>query len=346
MTGFLAVCLTITSPYIFRILKRFFIWSFGSRGLIEAQPAPTGERAPLLHGQASRGPNQANNSGEEPTGNGVIGERGTLVVFHHSDHEDSQRPHGPNGGSDGPDASSIFDTTRNHGLLLLLDQSESSRDFVRRCIKHILTGGDRSIGAIIIITLVFFGVFVAWTIVGILSAYIASDKTGLSASQHCGIWQFDDNAGDEAAYRDDLYNRQKEELASQYAHNCYQNLDPADTLSCNFFYNQSIGFETKTQQRCPFSTAELCYNGLYSAISFDTGLVDAKSIGVNSPVTFKFRRKTSCSPLNMSEPYIRKHAYKSDNMAYYYNYGSLDDVDYTFNTSGNPFEWLVPVYSA
>lgn len=33
-------------------------------------------------------------------------------------------------------------------------------------------------------------------------------------------------------------------------------------------------------------------------------------------------------------------------MAYYYNYGSLGDVDYTFNTSGTPFEWLVPVYSA
>ena len=232
-------------------------------------------------------------------------------------------------------------------LLTFLARAESSRDFGWKCVKYIFQDGkinSKSIALGLLITLVFVGLFVAWATVGVLSAGIASDGVGLSSSKSCGLWQFDDEAGDEAAYRSDLSNRRKEERASEYAQNCYNTPDAINTLSCRIFYNQSISFESKSRQRCPFLSSELCYDGLYSAATFDTGYVDASTIGINAPATHKFRRTSSCSPLNMSEPYIKK-VQGTDKSSYFYNYGPTSRSNYTFDTSGDPFKWLVPIYS-
>ena len=271
---------------------------------------------------------------------------GALVPYGGRNQERPQTSHSEPDGAASQSASGTRASEKNNIIVETLQHSESSRDFVWRCMKLVGRGDKRWFGVIFLAIFVLITVFVAWTVVGILSANIASDSTGLSSSKHCGIWQFDDNAGDDAGYRNDLCNRQKEEQASQYAQNCYSNPDVANTLSCKIFYNQSIGFETKTQQTCPFPSAELCYNGLYSAISFDTGPVDASVIGINHKPTYKFRRRTSCSPLNTSQPYVSRHSEDPEDHMYYYNYGSLDDTDFTFNTSGRPFDWLVPVYSA
>ena len=241
----------------------------------------------------------------------------------------------------------VGSSKENYNLLSILDSAESSREFAWNCVRYVLKGGKKnseSIAVILFIILVFVGVFVAWATVGVLSANIASDGVGLSSSKYCGLWQFDDDAGDEAAYRDDLNSHRKEERASEYARNCYGTADAIDTLSCRIFYNQSISFESKSEQICPFSSYELCYDGKYSATTFDTGYVDASIIGINAPVTHKFRRRSTCSPLNMSEPYIRK-SQETDDSSYHYNYGSSGNSAYTFNTSGNPFEWLAPIYS-
>jgi len=347
MTSVVAVCLTLISPYMFKIVSSFFCWILRSSVSSQTERVDAGDRAPLLDGHAgSYGSVGANDSGEDRSRITGVSEHRALVRIRGGSQETSQSPHAESNGVNGQAMPDAQISEKDLDLLDMLEDSESSRDFVWRCMKYVARGGKKWTAVIALIIFVLFCVFVAWAIVVIVSAYIASDKIGLSSSQHCGIWQFDDNAGDEAAYRDDLYNRQKEERASQYARNCYNNPDPTDTLSCRIFYNQSIGFETKTQQSCPFPSSELCYKGLYSAITFDTGLVDASTIGINSRVTFKFRRRTKCSPLNMSEAYISKHREDADDTMFYYNYGSLDDTNYTFNTSGHPFEWLVPVYSA
>ena len=192
---------------------------------------------------------------------------------------------------------------------------------------------------------VLFGLCVAQAIAGVFSAKIASDKAGLSSSKYCGIWQFNEDAGGERADRDDWYNYQKEARASQYARTCYNSQDPTEPFSCRIFYNQSIAYTTKIHQSCPFASSELCHDGLYSAVSFDTGYVDASVIGINSEKTPKFRRETSCSPLNMSEPYVLPSSSGTNSTAYQYYYGPKDNTNFTFNTSGQPFEWLVPVYS-
>lgn len=169
----------------------------------------------------------------------------------------------------------------------MLVHAENSRETVWEFFKYLLHGGAKQIESpsiiMVVLSTVLFGLFVAPAIAGIFSAKIASDRIGLSSSKHCGIWQFDDNAGAEAADRDDLNNYQKEARASQYARNCYNWPDSTSTLSCKVFYNKSIAFTTKTHQPYPFPSSELCLDGLYSAVTFDTGLVEASTIGINSP---------------------------------------------------------------
>ncbi len=231
----------------------------------------------------------------------------------------------------------------------ILIHAQNSRETVWNFVKYLVHSGAKQIDSpsitMVVLATVLFGLFVAQAIAGVFSSKIASDRIGLSSSEHCGIWQFDDNAGEEAADRDDPNNYQKEARASQYARNCYNSPDPTSTLACKIFYNQSIAFTTKTHQPCPFASSELCLYGLYSAVTFDTGLVEASTLGINSPLTHKFRRSTTCSPLNMSEPYVKAPPQGTGDTTYRYYYGPKDNANYTFKTSGQPFEWLVPVYS-
>jgi hypothetical protein len=197
---------------------------------------------------------------------------------------------------------------------------------------------------IIITTILFLG-FVASALAAIFSAKVGTDSVARSSSKHCGFWVLDNEAGDKAQDLDELYRLQNEARASHYARACYNKPGVMAPTACNFFYNQSIGFSTKSQQLCPFESAEIC-TSRYSAVSFDTGLVDASVIGINAWRTHKFRLKTTCSPLNMTEPYVRKVSPEDSNStAFRYYYGETDNAEYTFNTSGNPFHWLVPVYS-
>ncbi len=366
MTAFVAVCLALTGPYCFKITKSFLIWLFGlfrwvmiewnnaRAALASSSSSNVAEsQAPLL--QSHRGSSEPN--GQNPSGKSIKAaenqstnqrdnsesvpeEQGLQIVATLSAADSCS--------DSGRRASSIH-ADQSPGEML--NQSLDSREFVWNWVESLLHGGAKradspsTIMIVIVITTVVFSVFVAQAIAGVFSAKIASDKAGLSSSQHCGIWQFDENAGGEAADRDDRYNYQKEARASQYARTCYNSLDPTDPFSCRVFYNQSIAYTTKTHQLCPFASSELCLDGLYSAVSFDTGYVDASVIGINSPKTHKFRRATSCSPLNMSEPYVLRSSQGTNGTAYYYHYGPKDTTNYTFITSGEPFEWLVPVYS-
>ncbi len=400
MTGVVAVCLALTSPYAFKIVKSFICWALSSRGWhrtntsnarsIASSSSPdsaddenlllgegTTQHGVAQHSRPGEEPivqdgycreNERDSVVEEPINNGQTSDDPALAL---NEDGEEQSVHAPSGQKDDSiaqatsrDDSPQTDSTvrvsgvsarreapsadKGKSLLDMLEDSESSREFAWYCVKYVVRGGRKASElstAMFLIIALLFGVFLAWTMVGVLSAKIASDKTGLSSSQHCGIWQFDDNAGDEASYRDDLNNHQKESQASQYSRNCYNNPDLGDGLLCRIFYNQSIKFDTKIQQPCPFPSPELCFGGLYSAITFDTGYVDASIIGVNYPVTHMFRRRTSCSPLNLSEPYVKRNSPNTDEPSHHYYYGPKDNVNYTFNTSGRPFEWLVPVYS-
>ena len=362
--SFCLVSLTLTTPYVFKIAKSFLVWLIGLLNRVtkvwndaraalasSSSSAVAESQTPLL--QSHRGSNEPD--GQHPRGksNSAVGYQSTHQRDNFERVSEEQSPQivatssAADSSSDSGERASSIHADQSPGEML--NKSSDNREFVWNWVESLLHGGAKQADSpstiLIVIATVLFGLFVAQAIAGVFSAKIASDKAGLSSSQHCGIWQFDENAGGEAADRDDRYNYQKEARASQYARTCYKSLDPTDPFSCRVFYNQSIAYTTKTHQLCPFASSELCHDGLYSAVSFDTGYVDASVIGINSPKTHKFRRATSCSPLNMSEPYVLRSSQGTNGTAYYYHYGPKDTTNYTFNTFGEPFEWLVPVYS-
>ncbi|KAL2048571.1 hypothetical protein N7G274_000483 [Stereocaulon virgatum] len=327
MKSVVAVGLTLVAPSVYKIGKSFLIWLFDRhvvvRNVRDASPATIPLLSDHTHDATISGSNDA--------------------LSHHQSQADapSALQNGNSRDLESQNASLARGSER---------RIENADDFLsesRNNDKAVWIVWDRSLAvkAIVVITLVIFGLFVAQAIAGVFSAKIASDRAGLASSPHCGIWQFDDNAGEEAADRDDLGNYQKEARAGQYARTCYNSPDPNSPFTCRPFYNQSIKFDTFTRQPCPFPSSLLCSGGLYSAVTFDTGLVDASIIGINAAATHKFRRTATCSPLNMSEPYVISDDDDANDTAYRYYYGPKDDAGYTFNTSGRPFEWHVPVYS-
>ena len=402
MLGVVVASLTITNPYVFKIVNNFLIWLFRRIAwLTEAwRTANTSEppseqtsllRPPSGNGQVSSpgerehpsSPDAASEppavdqnvqvnetrtpdapisspgedehlsspgaeSGPSASDQNVQGNENPTPNAAISDEQNSQVPGLQNGSTVYPAPGDIRQSQYGTETIDILGNSRDSREVASNFIRNILNPlkkQTRSPDILVVVVLtIFFGLFVGYVVASTFSAKIASDRAGLASSQDCGIWQFDDKAGDEAADRDDLYNYQKEARASQYARTCYNAPNPDDPFSCRIFYNQSIEFDTKTDQPCPFASSELCSGGLYSAVSFDTGLIDASVIGINAPKTHKFRRTTSCSPLNMSKPYIVSSE-GTNNTDYHYYYGRKDDIEYTFNTSGRPFDWLVPVYS-
>ena len=406
MLGVVVASLTITNPYVFKIVNNFLIWLFRRIGWLAAawrrantsEPPseqsgvttsllrpPTGNDRISSPGEdehlnlpdAGSGPSAGNqnvqvtearnpdaaisspeedghlNSPDAESGHSA-GDQNVQVNEARtpdaavSNEQNDRVPRLQNGSTVNPAPGDVRQSQYGTETIDILDKSRDSWEAELNLIRYILDPlkkQTRSPDILVVVVLtIFFGLFIGYVVASTFSAKIASDRAGLASSQYCGIWQFDDKAGDEAADRDDLYNYQKEARASQYARTCYNAPNPDDPFTCRIFYNQSIEFDTKTDQPCPFASSELCSGGLYSAVSFDTGLIDASVIGINAPVTHKFRRTTSCSPLNMSKPYIVSSE-GTNNTDYHYYYGSKDDIEYTFNTSGLPFEWLVPVYS-
>ena len=371
------MCLTLTSPYVFKIGKSFFIWLLGlgswlktewnnTRSAPPSSPASSADESqtPLRQTQ------QVDYGTSRKSGNRIISivsdgqhVNGGLSSVEGSESDNHRETASPVSEEQSVQTATTLPATESRpasrrgsssvhadqGPADALKNSSDSREYFWKVIESLLHSGGKefrgpSIIAIAILT-GLFGFFVAQAIAGVFSAKIASDKAGLSSSKYCGIWQFNEDAGGERADRDDWYNYQKEARASQYSRTCYNSQDPSEPFSCRIFYNQSIAYTTKTHQSCPFASSELCHDGLYSAVSFDTGYVDASIIGINSADTPKFRRTTSCSPLNMSEPYVSRSSSGTNGTAYQYYYGPKDNTNYTFNTSGKPFEWLVPAYS-
>lgn len=333
----MAVSLALSGPYISEILKSFYYW-FESWW---DQKSNDPERQPLV--STTHLVDQPNNSQlqRENTTQGS----GTLTEIEPDQNRDAHR-------------NEESQSQEDEGPVAIAKRSKGGRELTKNYIEYALQKGadfSRSHAlAILFILTVTFASFVAQIIAGVFSARVATDRAALSSSTHCGIWAFDGEVGDEAAARADLSEYQKEARAGQYARNCYGLQNLTDSTRCDFFYETNIDFTTTSMDRCPFRSHELCLGGLYSAVTFDTGLVDASSLGINYQITHKFRRRATCSPLNIDYPYVCNKTFEDPkNTTYDYYYGRIvDDAvvppkirNFTYQTSGYPFDWLAPVYS-
>lgn len=237
----------------------------------------------------------------------------------------------------------------------------SGRGLLKESYNSIFKGGSRFYGshaiAISIILFVIFVAFVGEVVADVFSEKIATDKAALLASDHCGLFEFDDTkAGDEDAARADVYLYGREKRAGEYAQSCYGPGEIPELMRCNSFYNSSITFDRpKHEQICPFKDPTICAGGYSpgSGVTFDTGIVDASILGINFEPSHKFRRKTTCAPLNMDNPHVKRWQNRQTNTTgYHYYYGGIYDqynhsrliTPYTLSTSGNPFHWLAPGY--
>ena len=165
-------------------------------------------------------------------------------------------------------------------------------------------------------------------------------------SQQCGLWVYDRNrGGDEAATRAGIHDLEKEMRAGEYAQNCYGPPDMFDAIQCNFLYRSRLPFSpAKYTTDCPFEN-KIC--GQNQTVTFTTDTVDAGELGINSRSSPKFRRRTSCVPLSMESPFIQKQTHNGTT-TYYYYYGEKPahdpPVNYTYTTTGDPFDRLAPAY--
>ena len=181
------------------------------------------------------------------------------------------------------------------------------------------------IGMSVLLSLTFVGIFVAGTSGSVLSAGIVGDTTALASSEHC--------------FPPDYRKSNVSLEAASYSQRCYK--QPAGTEGCGYLYNQDIFYSERSSKKCPLrqcqggvqkpSATNHIFTGeqendttniresaatsqasmkeqdnggshrKHSAITLDTGLVDASVIGINAPKRYQFRRTTTCAPSRSSQ---------------------------------------------
>lgn len=200
--------------------------------------------------------------------------------------------------------------------------------------------------SLLMFILLVSGATVGTIISGVYVARIKANGPAILDSQPCGLWTFNrQRGGDEAATRAGIHDLEKETRAGEYAQKCYEVPDMFDAIQCNFLYQSRLSFETANYTTdCPFKN-EICRQN--QTVSFVTDIIDASELGINSRSSPKFRRRTSCTPLSMEFPFIQNQTHDGTT-TYYYYYGDkpLHDppVNYTYKTTGDPFDRLAPAY--
>ena len=142
------------------------------------------------------------------------------------------------------------------------------RNFLQRPLDYLLS---------LMFSILLFGIFVAESTGTVLSARIISDTLALVSSERCKP-----------------LTKTLMHEGFDYIRKCYGAESGQD--GCNFLYNQSIAFTESSEDRCPF-VERLCAFKNESIVTFDTGLLDARYLGINSPARFQFRRRSTCVPL-------------------------------------------------
>jgi len=325
---FLAVWLSLAGPYVFGLLKypllHLFVWLVGRNNYrILPQEPPT---------------QPANLPAVSPQPNNVL----------------------PQPDDDVPDPAQTNSAAANDqsndnaapaNIAEVLESSKGGRDLLAKATIYLSTprppGTYKDVFGILLMLLVFLLVFAARAAGGDFSAKTGSKGSSLWYSEHCGIWRFplSNRSGDAASTRADVYNRGKETRAAEYAKYCYGQPSTPIPLYCRFFQEQSIPYTRNFSWDSPFPSDRILVEGV-QPITFDTGLVDASVIGINDEETYKFRRRTTCTPLNTDAPYVIDASVAED-VAYKYYYGAMNATtrtNYTFLSEGDPFDWLSATY--
>ena len=163
--------------------------------------------------------------------------------------------------------------------------------------------------------LIVSGVFL---IASIFTSKLATDSRALSQSPSCGLYWPDPKSPDINVVSRPLEFSAQTDSAT-WAHNCYAD---ADNDNCNLFVGKKIEYKV-SNWTCPFAD-HMCYGNGTNPVRFSTGAVDARSIGINAPVTYQFNRTTVCTPLNMNTTYINLQSAHGGDESWAYHYGRTE----------------------
>ena len=158
----------------------------------------------------------------------------------------------------------------------------------------------------ILLSALLIGIFVAESSGSVLSANIVTDTTALASSPRCYA----------PRYRADTSMR-----AAAYSQQCYNASLGAE--GCNYLYNQSLAYAEESKNGCPWKGG-ICGLRGSAAISFDTGYVLAKYLGINAPERYLFRRRATYTPLIPDSRFIIERGHG----VYYLDIGVIpyDDI--------------------
>lgn len=164
--------------------------------------------------------------------------------------------------------------------------------------------------------------FIGTVLISVFSAMVVSNSVAISTHPGCGIFQSNGSIDNPYYARMHKYYRDIEEESGYYSRRCYNLSENAD--GCSFFYEQSILYDTSFNTTCPFTNelGPLCYDGPSSAVTFKTGMVKPKTIGINTPLQYTFERETTCSPLRMDDTFIRPFVDEKNALWFRYFYGN------------------------
>ena len=219
----------------------------------------------------------------------------------------------------------------------------------------------------------------------ILAEKVATGPVGLLKSEKCGLFEFDNMKwGEDNAGVVDSLMASRESRAATYAQECYRwgkekgkkeqngegkkekeegedkrnKVKRGKAMKCDFFYTPDLEFY-RNRTPCPFNKSAICHTGgihKLPAVTFDTEHLDSSLLGINANPTYKFRRTSTCVPLNAEPPYVKHFANSPTDHGYVYFYGGFNEVrndcpsnpkkirDWTMRIVGHPFDWLTPVY--
>lgn len=238
--------------------------------------------------------------------------------------------------------SNVSKTKEAKAFADVLIENRGIRDLFWHCFSKDVKESNNTI-ALLSFT-AFVAILAASIIVG---AYflvrIIPDSPVRLSSEKCGLWLFDGEKRSEQATRARMLDLEKEERAAQFAEDCYGR-SGFFASRCKILHQPTLPVEVTYTNECPFAN-EMCR--LNRSVSFSTPKIDAKALGINSRLTPRFWRNTTCTPLSMDYPYIQN---KTTNgvTTYTYHYGSKqvngETLDYTYSTVGNPWDRLAPVY--
>ncbi|KAF1962029.1 hypothetical protein CC80DRAFT_488398 [Byssothecium circinans] len=273
---------------------------------------------------------------------------GNLVLWVHL-HRHKSRPRPRNNGDDTEESLLLGDRSHTskrkdaQPLAIILKEKSGVRDlFAESLTSKTLDLADK--GWLLLFTLLISALASSMIVGGYFSTRVKLDGPARIASERCGLWVFDGEKRSDAATRAGLLDLEKEERAAQFAEDCYGK-SSSIARRCNVLYRPKLPVRpVKYTNDCPFQN-KICRQN--QTVTFSTPLIDASDIGIHSPMTPKFRRSTTCTPLSMEYPYIQNFT-EHGTTTYYYYYGekSGEDppVNYTYKTIGDPWDRLAPVY--